>query len=110
MTPQTTSKGKLSKTRRGFIFLLAGLLIFYHIKIVYGLYLGGASGVHDTMTNVQSFIRIAVALSLTIVIFGMRFALWGMWSASPRWLRPSIWFTTAPSHQRSSFPGQASLT
>lgn len=75
----SNSTPKFLKTRRGIILLLAGLLIFYHVSLVYDLYLGAKAGDQPTMIDLQSFLRIAIATSLTLVVFGVRRALWGMW-------------------------------
>lgn len=65
--------------RRGIIVLLAGLLIFYHIDKVSGLYFGANANDHSSMIDLQSTLRLAIALSLALVVFGIRPAVWAMW-------------------------------
>ena len=62
--------------RRLIIFTLAGLLIFYHSLTLYEMYLGT---VHTLFDYVQSVFRVLITMSLLLVIFGIRWALWGMW-------------------------------
>jgi hypothetical protein len=65
--------------RRLIIFTLAGLLIFYHSLTLYEMYLGAVSNVHTLFDHVQSVFRVLITMSLLLVIFGIRWALWGMW-------------------------------
>ena len=65
--------------RRLIIFVLAGLLIYYHIYTLYDLYLGAGTSAHTTFEYVQSALRVVITLSLLLVVFGIRWALWGMW-------------------------------
>jgi glucan phosphoethanolaminetransferase (alkaline phosphatase superfamily) len=75
----TPSNEKFVRTRRAIVFALAGLLIFYHLNTVYGHYLGDGSNALGAMADLQSFIRIAVILSLTLVVFNVRYGLLSMW-------------------------------
>lgn len=61
------------------IFVLAGLLIFYHSLTLYEMYLGHASSTHTAFDHVQSVFRVLITMSLLLVVFGVRWALWGMW-------------------------------
>ena len=65
--------------RRLIIFTLAGLLIFYHSLTLYEMYLGTVSNAHTLFDYVQSVFRVLITMSLLLVIFGIRWALWGMW-------------------------------
>jgi hypothetical protein len=65
--------------RRLVILVLAGLLIYYHTYTLYDLYVGAGTSAHTTFEYVQSFLRAVIALSLLLVVFGSRRALWGMW-------------------------------
>jgi len=62
------------------IFVLAGLLICYHSFTLYDLYLGDGTSAHTTFEYVQSVLRLGIILSLLLVVFGNRWALWGMWA------------------------------
>ena len=66
--------------RRLIIFVLAGLLIYYHILTLCGLYLGAGASTHTTFEYVQSVLRVMITLSLLLVVFGKRWALYGMWA------------------------------
>jgi len=67
--------------RRGIILLLAGLLIFYHTYTLFDLYLGAGTSVHTKYEYTQSILRVGITVSLILVVFGKRRALWGMWAA-----------------------------
>lgn len=62
------------------IFVLAGLLIYYHSFTLYDLYLGDGTSAPTTFEYVQSVLRVGIILSLLLVVFGNRWALWGMWA------------------------------
>lgn len=62
------------------IFVLAGLLIYYHSLTLYDLYLGDGTSAPTTFEYVQSVLRVGIILSLLLVVFGNRWALWGMWA------------------------------
>jgi len=66
--------------RRIIIFVLAGLLIYYHTVTLCDLYLGAGTSTHTTFEYVQSVLRVGITLSLLLVVFGNRWALWGMWA------------------------------
>ena len=65
--------------RRLIIFALSGLLIFYHSLTLYEMYVGTSNTTHTLFDNVQSVFRVLIIVSLLLVVFGMRWALWGMW-------------------------------
>jgi hypothetical protein len=82
MTSKQVTQGKVALLfRRGIILLLAGLLIFYHTYTLFDLYLGAGTSVHTKYEYVQSTLRVGITLSLLLVVFGSRRALWGMWTA-----------------------------
>jgi len=64
--------------RRLVILVLAGLLIYYHTYTLYDLYVGTGTSAHTTFEYVQSVLRVVITLSLLLVVFGSRRALWGM--------------------------------
>jgi hypothetical protein len=66
--------------RRLVILILAGLLIYYHTYTLYDLYVGTGTSAHTTFEYVQSVLRVVITLSLLLVVFGSRRALWGMWA------------------------------
>lgn len=66
--------------RRLLILVLAGLLIFYHCYTLYDLYLGAGTSAHTTFEYLQSVLRVVITVSLLLVVFGKRRALWGMWA------------------------------
>ena len=65
--------------RRLIIFVLAGLLIFYHSLTLYEMYVGTSNSVHTLFDYVQSVFRVFITMSLLLVVCGVRGALWGMW-------------------------------
>jgi len=82
MSEQHLTQGKVALLfRRGIILLLAGLLIFYHTYTLFDLYLGAGTSVHTKYEYLQSTLRVGITLSLLLVVFGSRRALWGMWIA-----------------------------
>jgi hypothetical protein len=66
--------------RRLIILVLAGLLIYYHTFTLCDLYLGAGTSAHTIFEYVQSVLRVVIAFSLLLVVFGKRWALWGMWA------------------------------
>ena len=65
--------------RRLIIFVFAGLLIFYHSLTLHDIYVGTRDITHTLFENVQSVFRVLIIVSLLLVVFGVRWALWGMW-------------------------------
>lgn len=65
--------------RRLIIFTLAGLLIFYHSLTLYEMYVGTGGNTHTQFDYIQSVFRVLITINLLLVIFGVRWALWGMW-------------------------------
>jgi len=57
------------------------LLIFYHVSKLFDLYLGPVSEDATSLIHIQSVIRLTIAVSLVLVAFGVRKALWGMWAS-----------------------------
>ena len=76
--------------RRLVICILAGLLIFYHVNVLYDLYLG--TGDHEGLYDrspagtplyyeyTQSALRVVIIVGLSLVASGIRSALWVMWA------------------------------
>lgn len=73
------------------IFVLAGLLIYYHSFTLYDLYLGDGTSAHTTFEYVQSVLRVGIILSLLLVVFGNRWALWGMWACIAGLIATHYW-------------------
>ncbi|WP_146907264.1 hypothetical protein [Arenimonas daejeonensis] len=65
--------------RRLVILVLAGLLIFHHSLMLYEIYVQPGNSAHTLFDHVQSVCRFLITVSLLLVVFGVRRALWGMW-------------------------------
>ena len=78
-TPPVMQTSSILLARRLVIFVLAGLLIFYHCLTLYEMYLGNSDTAHTLFDDVQSVFRVLITASLLLVVFGVRWALWGMW-------------------------------
>ena len=78
-TPPVMYTSSFLLVRRLIIFALAGLLIFYHSLTLYEMYVGTRNIAHTLFDNVQSVFRVLITVSLLLVVFGVRWALWGMW-------------------------------
>ena len=77
--------------RRVVIWVLAGLLIFYHSVTLYDLHLGTGAGAPTTFDNIQSVFRVVITVSLLLVVFGKRWALWGMWAGITALVATHYW-------------------
>ncbi|MBN1296614.1 hypothetical protein JXA80_07520 [bacterium] len=77
--------------RRLLIFVLAGLLIYYHIFTLCDLYLSAGTGAHTRFEYLQSVLRVVITLSLLLVVFGNRWALWGMWAGITGLIATHYW-------------------
>lgn len=77
--------------RRLVILVLAGLLIFHHSLMLYELYLEPGSGANTLFDHVQSVFRALITLSLLLVVFGVRRALWGMWLSIAGLVATQFW-------------------
>jgi hypothetical protein len=77
--------------RRLVILVLAGLLIYYHTYTLYDLYVGTGTSAHTTFEYVQSVLRVVITLSLLLVVFGSRRALWGMWAGIAGLIATHYW-------------------
>lgn len=73
------AKNQYIKTKITIILTLCSLLIFYHTTKVYDLYWQSQLSEYDLLTDIQSIIRIAIAVSLLFVALGQKNMLWGMW-------------------------------
>ncbi|GAB2668754.1 hypothetical protein [Arenimonas aestuarii] len=90
-TPATKQKGRFLLLRRLLICVLAGLLIFYHSLTLYDLYLGTDTSEPTSFDHVQSVFRVVITLSLLLVVFGRRRALWGMWAGIASLVATHYW-------------------
>ncbi|WP_299193442.1 hypothetical protein [uncultured Erythrobacter sp.] len=61
------------------ILMLAGLLVFYHLTMIYEFWAGQSLSADGTYNAVQAALRLLIAGSLTIVVLGKRAGLWMMW-------------------------------
>ena len=96
------------QVRRIVICGLAGLLIFYHTYTLFDLYLGsgtdlyqsGSENVHLRFEHVQSFLRVAIILSLCFVAMNKKFALYAMWATISSLIATHYWahFFNLPFH------------
>ena len=77
--------------RRLIIFALAGLLIYYHTFTLCDLYLTAGTSAHTTFEYVQSVLRVVITLNLLLVVFGKRWALWGMWAGIAGLIATHYW-------------------
>ena len=73
------SETRFLKTRLGIIYVLSGLLIFYHVSTVFEFYFGTRLVQPSVFHHLQPPIRLAIAISLLLLLFRVRGALWGMW-------------------------------
>jgi glucan phosphoethanolaminetransferase (alkaline phosphatase superfamily) len=105
--------GRFLKTRLGVIFILSGLLIFYHVSKVYDLYWGVEIGDHTALIDTQSFIRLVIAASLSLVVLGVRGAPWRRWALLGMWVSITslvitrymlIWNAPVPGEIENAFP------
>lgn len=81
----------IAVARRLLIAGLAGLLIFYHCYTLYDLYLGAGPGAGSSFEYIQSPLRVVIAASLLCVVFGARWALWGMWAGITALVATQYW-------------------
>ena len=58
---------------------LAGLLVFYHVVMLYDLMAGRGLSSDATYNAVQGILRLGIIASLIAVALGRRAALWAMW-------------------------------
>ncbi|PIW56058.1 MAG: hypothetical protein COW16_02945 [Sphingomonadales bacterium CG12_big_fil_rev_8_21_14_0_65_65_10] len=72
-------QGNLRFAQSLVILALAGLLVFYHVYTLCDLYLAAGSSSHSIFDHIQSVLRLAITLSLLVVVTGRRGGLWGMW-------------------------------
>ncbi len=73
------------------ILVLAGLLVYYHTFTLYDLYLGAGTSARTAFEYVQSALRVVITLSLLLVVFGRRLALWGMWAGIAGLIATHYW-------------------
>lgn len=80
------------------ILTLAGLLICYHLIMLYDLAMGHGLSSDATYNAVQGLLRIAIIASLTLVVLGKKPALWAMWISIGSLIATHYWahFGTVP--------------
>lgn len=77
----TSSPTWLSPILRLVILVPAGLLVFYHLTMIYDV-IGGRGLSRDVAYNgVHLVLRLAIATSLACVVLGIRSAIWTMWAS-----------------------------
>ena len=93
MSTETTSTMKkgIAVTLRLLIAGLAGLLIWYHLYTLYQLFLGTGPTFGGTYEYLQAPLRLIIATSLLGVVFGVRWALWGMWAGITALIATQYW-------------------
>ena len=89
-TTSTMKKG-IAVTLRLLIAGLAGLLIWYHLYTLYQLFLGTGPTFGGTYEYLQAPLRLIIATSLLGVVFGVRWALWGMWAGITALIATQYW-------------------
>ncbi len=61
------------------ILVLSGLLVFYHVTMLYDLGTGRGLSSDPAYNAIQGGLRLGIIASLTGVVLGKRIALWTMW-------------------------------
>jgi hypothetical protein len=84
-------EGPLPLARSLVILVLAGLLIFYHLTMLYELATGRGLSSDATYNAIQGTLRLAIIASLTAVVFGKRWALWAMWASIGGLIATQYW-------------------
>lgn len=74
-----SAEGPLRLAQSLVILVLAGLLVFYHVTMLYHLALGQGLSSDATYNAIQGALRLAIIVSLTAVVLGKQTALWAMW-------------------------------
>lgn len=91
----TSPAGRLRLAQNLLILLLAGLLVFYHLTMLYDLARGHGLSTDATYNAVQAALRLAIIASLTAVVFGKQGALWAMWISIGGLIATQYWHITA---------------
>ena len=86
-----TMKKSTAMALRLLIAGLAGLLIWYHFYTLYQLFLGTGPTFGGTYEYLQAPLRLIIAISLLGVVFGVRWALWGMWAEITALVATQYW-------------------
>ena len=73
------------------ILVLAGLLIFYHLTMLYDLGTGHGLSSDANYNAIQGVLRFAIIASLTGVVLGKRIALWAMWASIGALILTQYW-------------------
>lgn len=76
--------------------MLAGLLIFYHVTMLYDLARGHGLSTDATYNAIQGALRLAIIVSLTAVMLGKQTALWAMWLSIGGLIATQYWAHYGP--------------
>lgn len=91
----TTTPGSHTRAmrilRRGIIFVLAGLLVFYHAYTLCDVYVAGHGTGLPWFDAIQSVLRVNIAVSLIFVMLGRRWALPWMWASIGSLVATQYW-------------------
>ncbi len=106
--PAVGPVSRLFRLQRVAIFALAGLLVFYHAYTLFELYIGSGTDLyggpsdkgHSLFAHTQSVLRLAIIVSLVLVVVNRRSALYGMWAAIGALVATHYWayFFDLPFH------------
>lgn len=77
----TGSPAWLSAILRIVILVPAGLLVFYHLTMIYDVLAGRGLSSDNGYNAIHLVLRLAIATSLTCVVLGVRGAIWTMWAS-----------------------------
>ena len=88
--------GPLRLARNLLILVLAGLLVFYHLTMLYDLANGQGLSKDATYNAIQGALRVAIIASLTAVVLGKRIALWAMWASIGGLIATQYWAHYGP--------------
>lgn len=78
------------------IVVLAGLLVFYHLTMLYDLADGRGLSNDTTYNAIQGALRVAIIASLSAVVLGKRIALWAMWASIGGLIATQYWAHYGP--------------
>lgn len=73
------------------ILALAGLLVFYHLTMLWDFANGDRLSNNAAYNAVQAGLRIVIITGLTGVVLGRRFALWVMWGGIASLIATHYW-------------------
>ncbi len=73
------------------ILLLAGLLVVYHVSMLFDLVQGKGLSSDPGFNAIQAIFRLAIVASLIAVSMGKRIALWAMWGSIAGLVATQYW-------------------